>query len=40
VLDPSRSGVVLGDLGVALAAYLAVETDRDRGGAGCAFVEA
>jgi hypothetical protein len=38
VLDPTRAGVVLGDLAVALAADLAVETDRDCGRAGRALV--
>jgi hypothetical protein len=40
MLDPPRSGIVLSDLGVALAANLTVETDGDRGGARRAFVEA
>jgi len=39
VLDPARPWVVLGDLAVTLAADLAVESDRDRGGACRAFVE-
>jgi hypothetical protein len=40
VLDPTRTRVVLRDLRVALAANLAIEPDRDGGGAGGAFVEA
>jgi hypothetical protein len=40
VLDPPGPRVVLGDLDVALAADVSVETDSDRRGAGRAFVEA
>jgi hypothetical protein len=40
VLHPSRPWIALGDLRVTLAANVAVETDRDRGRTGRAFVEA
>src|SRR5690242_15356866 len=39
VLDPTWARVVLSDLAVTLAEDLTVETDRDRGGSGRAFVE-